>query len=383
MPTKFTPQSSINGIATLSEPTKAALEAAGFSILAHLDDVDFADVARLLFRPPDPPRGPRGGRGRGKDPARVVARERRALFVAAIKAGVAPRFQPDAELSLLPILSANTVATLRGAGYVRFTDLAGVYYPDVYELLGSYGIGKDLLLGLVLGDVNVRFASPGWGENDWRVFVERAVEGGVVGWEDVAVALCGELNPPQVGTAVARAVKHRYPRGRTMQNVWQWLYAQDGRCAVSGKRLFLEVDHIESKETFIKRGEDPKEADRLENFQLLSKRENVIKRGSHKRGGISFMPSAAIMPYLLLHHKPRIYAEFAALCRNHGLTMADVRFQEGWALAAWLQRAGVYEIDGEVAPFIRTATDADLDESEGGSTEAAEASLLGGGGNDR
>jgi hypothetical protein len=253
--------------------------------------------------------------------------------------------------------------------------LVGRYYPDVYDVIG-YGNGKHLLLVLVLAGVDVRFERPEWQPPEWRAFVEDMVTRGLLSWEDVAVAVCGELNPPQVGTAVANAVKHRYPRGQTMQNVWRWLYALDGRCAVSGKRLFLEVDHIVPKETFVKSGRDTMEADNLENFQLLSKRENVIKRGSHKLGGLSFASAAAVLPYILLRFRPRTYGAFVTLCRRHGLTMSDIRFQEGWALAAWLAKSDQYHIDGEVAPFIVSATDSALDEGMEETTEAAEEHML-------
>ena len=32
------------------------------------------------------------------------------------------------------------------------------------------------------------------------------------------------------------------------------------------------------------------------------------------------------------------------LCREYGLTMASVRFEESWAMAKWLEREGNYTI---------------------------------------
>lgn len=36
--------------------------------------------------------------------------------------------------------------------------------------------------------------------------------------------------------------------------------------------------------------------------------------------------------------------KFEHLCRTYGLTMANVRFEEAWAMAKWLQREGKYYI---------------------------------------
>ena len=114
----------------------------------------------------------------------------------------------------------------------------------------------------------------------------------------------------------------------------------------------MEVDHQVPKELFIKQGRDPREADTLDNMQLLTKRENVIKRGSHKLGGLSFAPAAAVLVYILMRFRPPTYAEFVTLCRAHGLTMANIRFQEAWSFAVWLSRVGKYRITGDPTPFI-------------------------------
>jgi len=45
---------------------------------------------------------------------------------------------------------------------------------------------------------------------------------------------------------------------------------------------------------------------------------------------------------LLLVFRPRTYDEYKALCKRYGFTMADIRFQEAWALAEWLKAAGRY-----------------------------------------
>ena len=46
--------------------------------------------------------------------------------------------------------------------------------------------------------------------------------------------------------------------------------------------------------------------------------------------------------WLLFACKPKTYDDFKKMCREYGLTMADIRFQEAWALAEWLKRAGRY-----------------------------------------
>ena len=149
------------------------------------------------------------------------------------------------------------------------------------------------------------------------------------------MVVCGELNPPQVGTQIAsnQSFQAKFPPRQIMRNVMEWFYAQDGRCELFGTRLYLEADHIRSKQEFSEAGEDPGEADRLENLRLLCRRCNVIKRPSHGLGGISFGPAQAVLVWILLHHRPKTKDEFYQLCRSHGLTMANIRFNEAWAFA--------------------------------------------------
>jgi hypothetical protein len=49
--------------------------------------------------------------------------------------------------------------------------------------------------------------------------------------------------------------------------------------------------------------------------------------------------------WILFTKRPKTYQAFKGLCRGYGLTMADIRFQEAWAMARWLQRVDKYEID--------------------------------------
>ncbi|MNY71012.1 hypothetical protein D3C86_2092680 [compost metagenome] len=60
--------------------------------------------------------------------------------------------------------------------------------------------------------------------------------------------------------------------------------------------------------------------------------------------------------WLLFVHRPADYQEFNRLCRAYGLSMANIRFEEAWAMARWLQQAGLYEIQ----PQSKYAPDAAL-----------------------
>jgi hypothetical protein len=51
--------------------------------------------------------------------------------------------------------------------------------------------------------------------------------------------------------------------------------------------------------------------------------------------------------WILFTKRPTTYQEFEYLCRTYGLTMANVRFHEAWAMAHWLEREGLYYIDPE------------------------------------
>ncbi|MBB4347009.1 hypothetical protein [Aliirhizobium cellulosilyticum] len=321
---KVTKFSYFTSIDLISPETVEKLSAAGFEKLGDMDEVDFARI----------------------EDCTSSTKETFVLYNAGIKSGATFILDRQRDLETLPNVSGRTAATLEAKGYLKLSDLEGAFFPDIYNLIG-YGPGKHLLLAAILASVKVNFEVPDKSDEDWKSFIMQMVDNGLICWEDVAVAVCGELNPPQVGTQVASAVKHNYPRGKTMKEVWQWLYSQPGTCAVSGKRMFLEADHKEAKEQFIKAGRDVKDADTLENFQLLTKRENVIKRGSHRLGGLSFAPAASVLVYVLLEFRPKTLKAFIKLCRSHGLTMSEIRMQEAWALAIWLSRDGLYEIDRE------------------------------------
>ncbi|WP_158155373.1 hypothetical protein [Vibrio alginolyticus] len=262
------------------------------------------------------------------------------------KSNVRFKFSSEDKIESVPDLSKRNLAKLKSKGFEKLNDFDKVYFPEIYDLIG-FGPAKKLLVIILSAKLTVVYDKPDWTEDDWRIFTYSLVELGLVTWEDIAICVCSELNPPQVGTAVANQVKDKYPPKKAMKHVFKWFYAQSGKCELSGKRLWLEADHIESKEEFLRSGRDVKEANTLENFQLLTKRENVIKRGSHKLGGLSFAQASAVLVYILLRFKPKTITEYSELCRNHGLTMASIRFQEAWALAEWLAKEGLYTIESE------------------------------------
>ena len=182
-----------------------------------------------------------------------------------------------------------------------------------------------------------------WDEEQWRDMLVYLKEQNLASWKDMAAQVLSALNPPQVGTQVASKPsfqKHFAPR-ETMKNVMKWFYSRKGVCVDCGSRLELQADHIIPKETF----KNPEDADYLDNLELRCRRCNVIKRPSHKNGGKTFLPAAASLMWLLFRFKPKSYDEFDKICRNYGLTMANVRFQEAWAMAVWLNRLGKYDID--------------------------------------
>lgn len=71
----------------------------------------------------------------------------------------------------------------------------------------------------------------------------------------------------------------------------------------------------------------------------------MIRRPSHANGGKTFLTAESALMWLLLVKRPRTYEAFQDLCRDYGMTMANIRFEEAWAMAIWLARAGLYEID--------------------------------------
>ena len=92
-------------------------------------------------------------------------------------------------------------------------------------------------------------------------------------------------------------------------------------------------------------------ADQLENMVLRCRRCNVVRRPSHKNGGLAFLTTEAALMWILFVKRPINYQSFKELCRAYGMTMADIRFQEAWAMAKWLQQEGLYNIDNSCQYF--------------------------------
>ena len=179
-----------------------------------------------------------------------------------------------------------------------------------------------------------------WTESDWKIMVEFLLENGLVSYREIASLLLGQLNPSQVGTSVAsnKSFQQHFPKGKCWAAVRQWHFNENGRCADCGTRLDLQADHIIPKEVL---GD---EANTLDNLTLRCRRCNVIKRPSHKQGGKTFLTAEAALMWILFTKQPSTYQEFAAECREYGLTMANIRFEEAWAMAKWLEREGSYYI---------------------------------------
>lgn len=189
-----------------------------------------------------------------------------------------------------------------------------------------------------------------WTDADWLEMLTGLIDAGIITWSEIANVALGELNPPQVGTAIAskKTFQAHYPPRRMWAATRAWFYSQPGRCGDCGTRIMLEGEHIQPRAEF---GDA---ADTLGNMQLLCKRCNAIKRPSHRNAGVTFLTAQTALMWLLLTYKPRTYGAFKGLCREYGLTMADIRFQEAWALAVWLWREGHYELD-ETDEWLLTA----------------------------
>lgn len=182
-----------------------------------------------------------------------------------------------------------------------------------------------------------------WHEDHWRALIKHLVDEGIVDYGDIAALLLGHLNPSQVGTSIAskKSFQKHYPRRKTWSAVRRWHFDQTGKCADCGTRLELQADHVIPREVL---GD---EADTLDNMTLRCRRCNVIRRPSHKAGGVTHLTAEAALMWILFAHRPETYQEYKSLCRAYGMTMADIRFQEAWAMAHWLNKDGLYDIDPE------------------------------------
>jgi len=182
-----------------------------------------------------------------------------------------------------------------------------------------------------------------WTEEEWKYMITYLVDNGYIEYRELASLVLGHLNPSQVGTSVAsnKSFQAHYPKRKCWVAVRQWHFEQDGKCADCGTRLELQADHI------IPREELGDAANTLDNLTLRCRRCNVIRRPSHKHGGKTFLTSESALMWILFTKRPDTYQEYERLCREYGMTMANVRFEEAWAMAKWLEKEGKYYVAPE------------------------------------
>jgi len=246
-----------------------------------------------------------------------------------------------------------------------------------------------------------------WTEQQWRGLLDTLIAEEIITWREVTSLALGSLNPSQVGTSLASNAnfQRHFPARKTWEAVRRWHFAQVGRCADCSTRLELQADHMVPKEVVqgvgakfahvtavhiaadrprfareidaafaselaavgylnvpapllallrddllvaVGAGHRDKQlnavADRLENMTFRCRRCNVVRRPSHEQGGKTFLTAEAGLMWLLFVKRPATYESFATLCRGYGLTMANIRFEEAWAMARWLARTGLYTI---------------------------------------
>ncbi|CAD5910674.1 EcoNI [Planktothrix agardhii] len=185
--------------------------------------------------------------------------------------------------------------------------------------------------------------SKNWSDDDWCNFLNDLINRGLISQKEVCSLVLGHLNPSQVGTSIAskKTFQSQYPKRKCWEAVRKWHFDQSGKCIDCGTRLELQADHI------IPRQELGDNADKLENMTLRCRRCNVIRRPSHTQGGLTDLTAETALMWLLFTKQPSTYQEFKDLCRNYGLTMADIRFQETWAMAKWLEREEKYCISDD------------------------------------
>ena len=182
-----------------------------------------------------------------------------------------------------------------------------------------------------------------WSEDNWKSLLEHLIDNNIVSYKEVTSAILGSINPSQVGTSIAskKTFQSDFIPRKCWENVRNWHFNQTGKCIDCGTRLDLQADHI------IPREELGDNADYLDNMTLRCRRCNVTRRPSHKNGGQTFLSSESALMWLLFTKMPSTYEEFALLCREYGLTMANIRFEEAWAMAKWLEQEGLYTISSE------------------------------------
>jgi len=190
---------------------------------------------------------------------------------------------------------------------------------------------------------SIKFGDNKWSEDQWHALLQSLIDSQLLSWKEITTLCLGHMNPSQVGTSLASSegFKKRYGKGNTMRVVMKWFYEQAGACVDCGTRFELQADHSKPRESY----SDPLDADFIENMVLRCRRCNVIKRPSHLFGGNTHLTAESALMWILFTFKPRTLKDFIRFCRLYGMTMADIRMQEGWAMAHWLQHATDYSMD--------------------------------------
>ena len=180
-----------------------------------------------------------------------------------------------------------------------------------------------------------------WKEHDWEKLIKFLIQEKLFTYRELAALALGQLNPSQVGTSIAskKTFQSHYPPRKCWQAVREWHFNQTGKCADCGSRFDLQADHVIPREVL---GDA---ADELPNMTLRCRRCNVIKRPTHLKGGKTYLSTESALMWILFTKHPTTYDEYKKLCRQYGLTMADIRFEEAWAMAHWLKKSRKYKID--------------------------------------
>ena len=180
-----------------------------------------------------------------------------------------------------------------------------------------------------------------WTEDNWKGLITDLVNSGMVNNKEICSLVLGHLNPSQVGTSIAskKTFQSHFPKRKCWSAVREWHFDQNGLCVDCGTRLELQADHV------VPREELGDVADTLDNMTLRCRRCNVVRRPSHKNGGLTYLTTESALMWILFVKQPQTYQEFETLCREYGMTMANIRFQEAWAMAKWLARSGEYSIN--------------------------------------
>ena len=237
----------------------------------------------------------------------------------------------------LDVLEVRDICRMLGASFVEvIAEINGSTSPET----GGAGDVEEVQTSAAETFSSYPQLDSAWSATDWRGLIEGFVTSRILSYKEIGALMLGHLNPSQVGTSIAskKTFQKQFAPRKTWQAVRQWHFLQTGRCQDCGTRLELQADHI------IPREQLGDEADLLENMTLRCRRCNVIKRPSHKQGGQTFLTTEAALMWILFVKRPRRYQDFERLCREYGLTMANIRFQEAWAMAHWLAADGLYDI---------------------------------------